>query len=730
MTNILTNSAALKSLYHLQRNEGTATQATERLASGKRLNKAGDDAAGAAIVNRMTSQIDGMEVAIRNAGDAISMAQTAEGALNEVSEILQRMRELGVQAANGTYSGADRVALNEEVGALKKELIRISEATQFNTSKLLNGTFQDTEFEIGYDESPQHTHSLSIENIKPTALGIWSSSTQLEKTATAGSATTDGVITTTTSHGFEYGDVVTFEQPSGTGLSGFVDGRQYTVTKPVTATGFTLVEIGTTPAGDATETHRIKPKEVTTSTGAGVKFHLANIAGSPTTTVSGSTTALNSLTNKDETLKVYGYVGDATVSYATGATSKEIAEAVTARSSTTGVTAYAETNLQLSVTPDSNTSASTIITFKLTGMNTTAKVVSSTVNFGTIDGKKLPDLSDLRDKINGFTGDTGIAAKLSHDKQTINLRAPDGYDIILDDFDMPTETSTSIFPNATGGNGIDGNIKATAASANNKVTFPSAHGLAEGDAIRVVGGDAPSISGTAAGGASNLLPGQIYYFKDDATPSTTVGLLMDADGNTLTFGGNGTDLQFEKVHKTLNVQTLDRDLAKKGTPVALHDDTLAGGEDPGVRSSMRVSGQIIYQSPNVFTVTTPSTLSTSSKALHRDAAPAASLTRISDVNVKTVMGAQRLLAAIDGALRKVDAERGDLGATMNRMEHTIDNLSNIVVNTKISRSRMQDADMAAESIELTKGRILQQAATSMLSQANRSMQSVLELLQG
>ena len=92
MTNILTNSAALKSLYHLQRNEGRATEATERLASGKRLNKAGDDAAGAAIVNRMTSQINGMEVAIRNAGDAISMAQTAEGALNEVSEILQRMR--------------------------------------------------------------------------------------------------------------------------------------------------------------------------------------------------------------------------------------------------------------------------------------------------------------------------------------------------------------------------------------------------------------------------------------------------------------------------------------------------------------------------------------------------------------------------------------------------------------------------------------------------------------
>ena len=124
MTNILTNSAALLSQYHLKNVEDAGTQATERLASGKQINSAGDDAAGAAIVNRMTSQISGMEVAIRNAGDAISMAQTADGALDEVSEILQRMRELAVQAANGSYSGADRVSLNQEIVSLKKELIR------------------------------------------------------------------------------------------------------------------------------------------------------------------------------------------------------------------------------------------------------------------------------------------------------------------------------------------------------------------------------------------------------------------------------------------------------------------------------------------------------------------------------------------------------------------------------------------------------------------------------
>ena len=725
MTNILTNSAALKSLYHLQRNEGTATQATERLASGKRLNKAGDDAAGAAIVNRMTSQINGMEVAIRNAGDAISMAQTAEGALNEVSEILQRMRELGVQAANGTYSGADRVALNEEVGSLKKELIRISEATQFNTSKLLNGTFQDTEFEIGYDESPQHTHTLSIENVKPTALGIWSSSSQLEKTATVASSIDAGTVTTSATHGFEVGDIVTYEIPSGsTPISGLVSGRQYKIVEPLASNTFGLTDVENTPDGSDPDGNIIAFDGAATFTGAGTKFHLANIAGSPSTTASNTTTALNSLTHKDETLKVYGYVGDATISYATGATSKEIGEAITAQSGTTGVTAYAETNVRLTVTPDSNTSSSTIITFKLTGMNTTAKVVSSTVNFGTIDGATLADLTDLRDKINGFTGDTGIQAKLSADKQTLDLRSPDGYDIKIDDYDMPTVTSSAILPGTTN------NIAIDAATSGAVFTAASAHGLAVGDAIRCITSDGTIRLGGGASSAQ-LNPADIYYVK--AVASTTTFTLENASGTalTVTTASEADKLFFEKVEKTLNVQTLDRDLNAKGGPVALHDDSLTGtSELPNTASSCRVSGQLIYQSPNVFTITTPETLSTSSKALHRDAAPAASLTRISDVNVKTVMGAQRLLSAVDGALRRVDAERGDLGATMNRMEHTIDNLSNIVVNTKISRSRMQDADMAAESIELTKGRILQQAATSMLSQANRSMQSVLELLQG
>jgi len=175
MSNINTNMSAVNTLYHLQKNMQGMDKAMERIASGMRITNAGDDAAGAAIVNRMTSQVKGLENAIRNASDAISLAQTAEGALNEVTAILQRIRELSVQSANGVYNGADRQSLNAEVVQLQNELQRIAETTYFNDTKLLNGTFQDTTFQIGYLD--EHKHTVTIEDVRPGALGEYTLST-------------------------------------------------------------------------------------------------------------------------------------------------------------------------------------------------------------------------------------------------------------------------------------------------------------------------------------------------------------------------------------------------------------------------------------------------------------------------------------------------------------------------------------------------------------------------
>ena len=150
MSKINTNMAGVTTLYHLRNKEDAMNQALERISSGLRINNAVDDAAGASLVNRMTSQVKGLEAAIRNAADAVSLTQTAEGALDEVSSILHRMRELSVQAANGVYTGQDRQALQNEVGQLQLELARIAENSTFNAVKMLNGDFTNTAFQIGF----------------------------------------------------------------------------------------------------------------------------------------------------------------------------------------------------------------------------------------------------------------------------------------------------------------------------------------------------------------------------------------------------------------------------------------------------------------------------------------------------------------------------------------------------------------------------------------------------
>src|SRR6056300_537272 len=175
MSKINTNMASVTTLYHLTNKEGSMNKALERISSGLRLNHAVDDAAGASIVNRMTSQVKGLEAAIRNAADAISLTQTAEGSLEEVTQILHRMRELSVQAANGVYTGQDRQAINNEIVAMQNELQRIAESSTFNGVKMLNGDFQDTTFQVGFQ--PNDTATLSIEDVRPSGLGEYILST-------------------------------------------------------------------------------------------------------------------------------------------------------------------------------------------------------------------------------------------------------------------------------------------------------------------------------------------------------------------------------------------------------------------------------------------------------------------------------------------------------------------------------------------------------------------------
>ncbi|MBF0448674.1 MAG: flagellin FliC [Magnetococcales bacterium] len=167
---INTNVASLNATRHLQKSTSNLGRTFERLSSGLRINGAKDDAAGLSISTRMTSQIRGLNMAIRNTNDAISLVQVAEGALNETTNAMQRMRELAIQANNATMTGGDRDDLQKEVTQLMSEIQRISSTTEFNGLKVLDGTFAAKNFQVGAEVG--QTIQVTIGTADTNALGL------------------------------------------------------------------------------------------------------------------------------------------------------------------------------------------------------------------------------------------------------------------------------------------------------------------------------------------------------------------------------------------------------------------------------------------------------------------------------------------------------------------------------------------------------------------------------
>lgn len=169
--NVNTNVSAMTAQRYLNSASNAQQSSMERLSSGFKINSAKDDAAGLQISNRLNVQSRGLDVAVRNANDGVSIAQTAEGAMNETTNILQRMRDLSLQSSNGSNSKSERVAIQEEVTALNDELNRIAETTSFGGNKLLNGTFATKSFQIGADNGEAVMLTLNNMRSDDSAMG-------------------------------------------------------------------------------------------------------------------------------------------------------------------------------------------------------------------------------------------------------------------------------------------------------------------------------------------------------------------------------------------------------------------------------------------------------------------------------------------------------------------------------------------------------------------------------
>jgi len=650
MSKINTNMAGVTTLYHLRNKEDAMNQALERISSGLRINNAVDDAAGASLVNRMTSQVKGLEAAIRNAADAVSLTQTAEGALDEVSSILHRMRELAVQAANGVYTGQDRQAIQNEVGQLQLELARIAENSTFNAVKMLNGDFTNTAFQIGFQ--PGDSAILSIENVDPTGLG-------------------------------EY--LVGTDQLKNSNSTFF-------------------------PAGFPS--------------------------------VASSKSGLTSKIAEAEDITIYGNVGNATIDINGGATAKEIAAAITARKGETGVYADAQTRMNIAfseLTAGSDPAPDTV-SFNLYGKNDTAVLIAANVDFGIVSGAGA-DLSELAAAVNGTSGKTGITASLSIDKSTMTLISDDGYDIVVEDYNLVAGTGPSM--NVSGadenlGNLTDGSTNFTT-SDSSTVSYYSPIELTAGNDPDTVG-----VSGTIKFHSPFVFSVATDSQGTDEAPTFTVDQSAVASSTTPKLTANNTTLLV--VPETTGTSVTGNSGSPSGmtiefrtdssgnimTPVRILNmgsgfeygdvlninESLLGGDANG---TVTVTIDATTAKPDGTDVTVPGGLFSGNPS-------GASLSSVSDLDVLTVAKSLKMLTAVDGALVRIDLERSDLGATMSRMEHTISNLSNIVMNTKAARSRIADADIALESTELSKAQVLNQAAQAMLAQANKAQQSILQLL--
>jgi len=234
MSVINTNVSATLTQNAITKNERAMSTAMEQLSTGKRINSASDDAAGLAIASRMTSQINGLAQAARNANDAISLVQTADGALVEVTSMLQRMRELAVQAASDTNVSADRTALNQEFTQLRSEINRIATNTQWNGTNILDGTVGSSgelSFQVGANSS--QTISLTLDDFQTTSSSQSTTLTADTSTAASGPSATGAAQVSTVVVGgtVTEGDVLTVAA-GGTSVS-------YTVTAADVATGTT-----------------------------------------------------------------------------------------------------------------------------------------------------------------------------------------------------------------------------------------------------------------------------------------------------------------------------------------------------------------------------------------------------------------------------------------------------------------------------------------------------------
>ena len=675
---INTNLASINAQRHISTAVRDQSEAMERLSSGQRINSAKDDAAGLGISNRMTSQIRGLDQAVRNANDGVSLIQTAEGALDQTTNILQRMRELAIQSANGTYNDDEnRASLDAEFKQLLEEIDRIADSTKFNGNALLDGTMKDVSLQIGADA--YQTVEFGIDDMGTKSLGMGSTSTDVvsDKLAMTAYSTTIGYndVTINGQSIIKPGESEYTTADSADKLINAINNN----VNGITATLIATAEVNITGDGVLTGTGDFVAT-LTMADGTTKTLQVRDTSSvdelvSKLNEVSAG--ALTASVNDEGRLVVSGEgvyqltvdgtsIGTSTTVNASIALTSDNGDPIKIERGTTGTYSdlYALGFREF-------TDAGTIEGTGITAASTAWGVGDISINgVGIDEGVTAGSLITKVDAINAVSEQTGVKAETFVTAEM--------------DFSSAALSSVSLMINGFSAETVDlNNSTALSQLAYNINQLTNQTGITatlSGQTIQLEGNSSSLIiEGNTAADVGGLVNAELTVTKGSNFSTNSEVLTAAADAITV-YGG----------------LKLTSD---NGNPISIDLGTAHSASEHGLLESNTIGG-------------------TNSGA------------SIGTTSIDTAANAQKSIGIIDNAVNKVNLQRGELGAINNRLEFSIDSMENVSQQTSAARSRIVDADFAKESAALSKSQVLQQAASAMLAQANSAPQQVLSLLRG
>ena len=681
--------------------------AMQRLSTGLRINSAKDDAAGLAISNRMTSTIKGLSMAIRNANDGINMAQTADGALSQTTSILQRMRELAVQASNASNSADNRASMQQEVSQLKTQIDQIAKTTNFNDINLLDGSATKLDLQIGANQG--QTMTMNFDSAQTKDIGVGSIATLTSNASSTVSKMVSGDLTI---NGVQVGaslatsDNVSYETTSGDRASSAI--AKAAAINAVSAQSGVTATVNATSVNGSTMT-------VVASTG--------------TITINGVTTASFATSGTDAGISRQTVVGAINnISSQTGVTAIDTGDMIH------GVQLFAKDgrNITLSTTLSTNATGlanSTPATY--TGTYTLASATNSPITLGSGIGNNVANsgltigtyaantsqvvtTTRATAAIAPATGTTGLLDGSSLKLNGVVIGAALASD------DMSSDTSSA-------GSTKSASAIAIAAAINKSTGLTGVSAVAQANTITGTSFTASNFTAIKLNGVTIANNMTTYTRADVAnlvnryTGQTGVSASDNGKGITYT-AADGRNIELAVVSAAGNGSAIG--LASANTNVAVSSTATT-------ISAVTTYAQVALQSSNQFTIQSGTSgdanLNKLGFTVGTFGGSNAGL-KIKDIDISTQAGAQSALNSIDAAIKTVSANQSRAGAFLNRLDAVVSNLTTQNTNMTASRSSILDTDYSTETTNLAKSQIISQAATAMLAQANQSAQSVLSLL--